>query len=69
MICLVYETHSLKLADPGKIVQTGLLAGSGSRPFIAWVQNILSKQLSDDAIAKLDWETAHVFSLFWMLIH
>ena len=69
MICLLYETHSLKLADPGKIVQTGLSAGSQSWPSIAWVQNFLSKGLLDNAIAKLDWETAHVFSLFWMLIH
>ena len=61
MICLLYKTHSLKLADPGKIVQTGLSAGSQSQPSIAWVQNILSKQLSDDAIAKPDWETAHAF--------
>ena len=58
----------LKLADPGKIVQTGLSAGSRNRPCIDWVKNILSKQLSDDAIDKLDREIAHVFSLFWMLI-
>jgi hypothetical protein len=64
----LYETHFLKLADPGKIVQTGLSAGSRNRPCLDWVQNILSKRLSDDAIANLDRETAHVFSLFWMLI-
>ena len=49
-------------------MQTGLSAGSRHRPCIDWVQNILSKRLSDDTIAKLDRETAHVFSLFWMLI-
>ena len=32
MICLLYETHSSKLADPGKIVQTGLSAGSRFSP-------------------------------------
>lgn len=58
----------LKLADPGKIVQTGLSAGSRKRPCLDWVKNILSKRLSDDAIDQLDRETAHVFSLFWMLI-
>jgi hypothetical protein len=61
-------THSLKLADPGKIVQTGISAGSRKAPSIDWVQNILSKRLSGDDIDKLDRETAHVFSLFWMLI-
>ena len=58
----------LKLADPGKIVQTGLSAGSRKRPCLDWAKNILSKRLSDDAIDKLDRETAHAFSLFWMLI-
>lgn len=67
-IYLFPGTKILKLADPGKIVQTGLSAGARNRPCLDWVQNILSKRLSEDTIAKLDRETAHVFSLFWMLI-
>lgn len=67
-IYLLHETHFLKLADPGKIVQTGFSAGSRDRPCLDWVRNILAKRLSDDTIDKLDREIAHVFSLFWMLI-
>ena len=64
----IHETHLLKLADPGSIVQTGYSAGSRSLPCFDWVRNILSKRLSNDAIDALDRETAHVFALFWMLI-
>lgn len=64
----IHGTHLLKLADPGSIVQLGFSAGSRSLPCFDWVRNILSKRLSDDDIDALDRETAHVFSLFWMLI-
>jgi hypothetical protein len=64
----IHGTHLLKLADPGSIVQLGFSAGSRSLPCFDWVGNILSKRLSDDDIDALDQETAHVFSLFWMLI-
>lgn len=33
-----------------------------------WVRNILRKRTSIDEVDKLDRKTAHVFSLFWMLI-
>lgn len=65
---LICNINFYKLEDPGKIVQTGISAGARNKPFIHWVQNILSKRLSTDFIDKLDRETAHAFSLFWTLI-
>ena len=59
----LYKARFYKLADPGKIVQTGISAGACDRPCLNWVQNILSKRLSEDFINKLDQEIAHVFSL------
>lgn len=57
-----------QLADPGKIVQIGVSAGACSKPVIGWVKNIVSKQLSDCSVDELDKQTAHAFSLLWMLI-
>ena len=57
-----------KLADPGKIVQTGISAGSRNSTSFAWVKNILSNHLSEGFISNLDRESSHIFSLFWMLI-
>ena len=69
---LVYILNPSKLffqlADPGKIVQLGISAGSRSKPSIGWVRNILSNLVSDSEVDKLDRESAHIFSLFWMLI-
>jgi hypothetical protein len=61
-------TSLYQLADPGKIVQAGISAGSRSKPSIDWVKNISSKRLSDEFVSDLDRKTAHVFSLLWMLI-
>ncbi|KAF8231582.1 hypothetical protein L208DRAFT_1211526, partial [Tricholoma matsutake] len=55
--------------DPGSIIQTGVSAGSRSKPTIGWVKNIKSKKLSDQFVNRLDEKTAHAFSLLWMLIH
>jgi hypothetical protein len=57
-----------QLRDPGKIIQTGISAGARHKPIMDWVRNILRKQISDDEVDQLDRKTAHVFSLFWMLI-
>lgn len=57
----------IQLADPGKIVQVGLSAGSRSKPSLDWVKNILSRH-SDAFVDSLDRKTAHAFALFWMLI-
>jgi hypothetical protein len=63
-----YSSHFTQLADPGKIVQVGISAGARSKPAVDWVKNINSKRLSEDFVDELDRKTAHVFSLFWMLI-
>ena len=65
---LSYSPHFTQLADPGKIVQLGFLAGSHSKPIINWVKNILSNCLSDDFVDDLDQKAAHAFGLLWMLI-
>jgi hypothetical protein len=65
---LLYSPHFAQLADPGKIVQLGISAGSRSKPTIDWVKNILSKRLTEDFVDTLDRRTAHAFSLLWMLI-
>ena len=62
-----HSPHFIQLADPGKIVQVGLSAGSRSKPSLDWVKNILSKH-SDAFVDSLDRKTAHAFALFWMLI-
>ena len=75
-VCIIFIQFSLsysplftQLADPGKIVQLGISAGSRSKPSIDWVKNITSKWLSEDFVDDLDRKTAHAFSLLWMLIH
>jgi hypothetical protein len=65
---LSYSLHFTQLADPGKIVQLGISAGSRSKPMINWVKNILSNRLSDDFVDDLDRKAAHAFGLLWMLI-
>ena len=65
---LSYSPHFTQLADPGKIVQLGISAGSRSKPMIDWVKNILSNCLSDDFVDNLDQKTTHAFLLLWMLI-
>jgi hypothetical protein len=57
-----------KLADPGKIVQLGISAGSRNKPSLNWVKNIISKKLGEEFVDKLDQETSCAFALFWMLI-
>lgn len=56
-----------QLEDPGKYVQVGFSAGARSVPAFHWVRNLLSKQFGADEVASLDRETAHGFSLAWML--
>ena len=58
---LSYSPHFTQLADPGKIVQLGISAGSCCKPMIDWVKNILSKHLSDDFVDDLDRKAAHAF--------
>ena len=74
----MYYFHSIQFiiftslhsaCQPGKIVQLGISAGAHSEPSINWVKNITSKWLSEDFVDDLDQETAHAFSLLWMLIH
>jgi hypothetical protein len=68
---LDYDIHFTllhQLADPGKIVQLGISAGSRSNPTLDWVKNISSKKISDDLVDDLDRKTANAFSLLWMLI-
>ena len=65
---LYHSPHFIQLADPGKIVQVGVLAGAHSKPSLNWVKNILSKRHSDKFVDDLDCKTAHTFSLLWMLI-
>jgi hypothetical protein len=63
-----YSPHFTQLADPGKIVQLGISAGSRSTPAIDWVKNIKPGELDADLVDDLDLRTAHAFSLLWMLI-
>jgi hypothetical protein len=63
-----YSPHFTQLADPGKIVQLGISAGSRSTPAIDWVKNIKPGELDADLVDDLDQRTAHAFSLLWMLI-
>ena len=51
------------------IIQTGISAGARHKPILDWVHNIdRPNQTSAKEVDQLDRKTAHVFSLFWMLI-
>lgn len=56
----------LQLEDPGKLIQTGYLAGARSMPAFAWVHNIVRKrELTPEFVASSDFCTSCLFAVFW----
>ncbi|KAI0755594.1 hypothetical protein C8Q74DRAFT_1169340, partial [Fomes fomentarius] len=58
--------RSVRLEDPGTLVQTGYTAGSRSKPSFDWVRNLLWKrELTPEFLATADHHTSCLFAIFW----
>ncbi|RPD71466.1 hypothetical protein L226DRAFT_573939 [Lentinus tigrinus ALCF2SS1-7] len=57
---------SIRLEDPGKMIQTGYSAGARSKPVFNWVRNVISRQeTSLEFLASSDFRSSCLFALGW----
>ncbi|KAF8809194.1 hypothetical protein BYT27DRAFT_7284279 [Phlegmacium glaucopus] len=59
---------SIRLEDPGVLVQIGYSAGSRSSPSFDWVKNLLSKKHSPEEKVAMDVKESSAFALMWNMI-
>jgi len=57
--------RSIRLEDPGKLVQIGYSGGSRSKPSFDWARNLLSKKHSKKEVESFNYTCSSVFALFW----
>ncbi|KAH9911012.1 uncharacterized protein B0H18DRAFT_893745 [Fomitopsis serialis] len=59
---------SVRLEDPGKIVNLGYTAGARNHPLFDWTKNLKSKKHDPDDLKDINFEISSVFALFWALL-
>ncbi|KAJ3001058.1 hypothetical protein NUW54_g6677 [Trametes sanguinea] len=68
----IEDRRSVRLEDPGRMVQTGYTAGARGAPAFDWVRNLLHslemEYLSEDSVAASDYLTSCLFALGWNII-
>ncbi|KAF8228512.1 hypothetical protein L208DRAFT_1291263 [Tricholoma matsutake] len=59
---------SIRLEDPGKLVQVGYSAGSRSSPKFDWVKNLLSAQHTPEVVEAMNVKASSACAFVWNLI-
>ncbi|KAI1784793.1 hypothetical protein LXA43DRAFT_1100986 [Ganoderma leucocontextum] len=58
--------RSIRLEDPGQMIQAGYSAGARSKPAFHWVRNLLRKEgLTAEFLASADYQTSCLFAVGW----